>query len=237
MNAVTEFEPHETKATHEFMYRLVHAPDDFVDHIRLMSGSLMMVVTYGIDVRSLDDPYLIIVGKAIEALDVGLAPASFLVDNMPWLKYVPEWVPGAGFKRMAREWRKHVEATAHVPFQYVKDAMAKCVHTTSMTSRALNRIGEHGDAEAEGIVRATSAASFIGGSDTVSFQIHSKYLVMSLSLCSRSDRICYDQLLSRYGPVSEREKEGSRGARQSCWSRPAARVLRQTIPTIHYCNS
>jgi hypothetical protein len=35
MNAVTEFEPHETKATHEFMYRLVHAPDDFVDHIRL----------------------------------------------------------------------------------------------------------------------------------------------------------------------------------------------------------
>lgn len=52
-----------------------------------MSGSLMMDVTYGIDVRSLDDPYLVIVGKAIEALDVGLAPASFLVDNMPWCEF------------------------------------------------------------------------------------------------------------------------------------------------------
>lgn len=40
------------------------------------------------------------------------------------MKYVPEWVPGAGFKRKAKEWSKIIKTTAETPFQYVKDEMA-----------------------------------------------------------------------------------------------------------------
>ena len=36
---------------------------------------------------------------------------------------VPEWFPGAGFKRLAREWSGTVEEMVSAPFQFVKDQM------------------------------------------------------------------------------------------------------------------
>lgn len=33
-----------------------------------------------------------------------LAPGAFLVDMIPWLKYVPSWLPGAGWKAKAERW-------------------------------------------------------------------------------------------------------------------------------------
>jgi hypothetical protein len=36
---------------------------------------------------------------------------------------VPEWFPGAGFKRMAREWNRIAEEMSCAPFQWVKDQM------------------------------------------------------------------------------------------------------------------
>jgi hypothetical protein len=38
---------------------------------------------------------------------------------------VPEWFPGAGFKRIAREWNKTVEEFISAPFQFVKDQMVR----------------------------------------------------------------------------------------------------------------
>lgn len=33
-----------------------------------------------------------------------LAPGAFLVDLLPWLQYVPTWVPGAGWRKKAADW-------------------------------------------------------------------------------------------------------------------------------------
>jgi len=37
-----------------------------------------------------------------------VAPGRFLVDAFPVLKYIPEWMPGAGFKALAKKWRQTV---------------------------------------------------------------------------------------------------------------------------------
>ena len=36
---------------------------------------------------------------------------------------VPEWFPGAGFKRIGREWNVIVEEMISAPFQFAKDQM------------------------------------------------------------------------------------------------------------------
>jgi hypothetical protein len=37
------------------------------------------------------------------------------------VKYIPEWMlPGGGFKKQAREWKKLTDAMVEVPFQMVK---------------------------------------------------------------------------------------------------------------------
>jgi hypothetical protein len=39
---------------------------------------------------------------------------------MPWLKYVPPWVPGANFKRLAHKWRQLVMEALEKPYEAAK---------------------------------------------------------------------------------------------------------------------
>lgn len=47
----------------------------------------------------------------------GAIPGKFLVDVLPWLKYVPEWVPGANFQRLAKEWKEVWRDFTNTTFQ------------------------------------------------------------------------------------------------------------------------
>jgi len=37
------------------------------------------------------------------------------------VKYVPAWMPGAGFRRLATQWRKSSYSTVEAAFSYAKD--------------------------------------------------------------------------------------------------------------------
>jgi hypothetical protein len=41
------------------------------------------------------------------------------------VKYVPEWLPGAGFKRKARMWKDIVWQMPTAPFDVVKQALVR----------------------------------------------------------------------------------------------------------------
>ena len=53
----------------------------------------------------------------------GATPGKYLVDTLPWLKYVPAWVPGASFQAVAQEGKKVIAASFSIPFEAVKAAM------------------------------------------------------------------------------------------------------------------
>ena len=55
----------------------------------------------------------------------------FLVDSFPFLKYIPEWMPGAGFKRKAREWSRISQAL----FELLPKAAKKRIVRYSFFSR------------------------------------------------------------------------------------------------------
>jgi hypothetical protein len=40
----------------------------------------------------------------------------------PTVKYVPEWFPGAGFKKFARMAKENLDDSANLPFQLVKES-------------------------------------------------------------------------------------------------------------------
>jgi hypothetical protein len=46
---------------------------------------------------------------------------------------VPAWFPGAGFKRMAREWRGTLEEMVSAPHEFVKDQMVNNLQFCSLT--------------------------------------------------------------------------------------------------------
>lgn len=39
------------------------------------------------------------------------------------VKFLPDWIPGAGFKGIARSWKKYIEEVAETPHRFVKQQM------------------------------------------------------------------------------------------------------------------
>jgi hypothetical protein len=73
-------------------------------------------MTYSIDVRPYNDPYIKTAEAAAAAAAEVIIPGAFLVDIIPILKYVPEWFPGAKFQSKAAALRKHAAMLCDAPF-------------------------------------------------------------------------------------------------------------------------
>lgn len=75
-----------------------------------------MAVAYGIKVTPENDPFIETAELANSTLLEAAVPGKFLVDAIPTLKYLPEWFPGATFKKKAREWKAATEAMVEMPW-------------------------------------------------------------------------------------------------------------------------
>ena len=128
-----------------------------------MAGSTILDIAYGLDIRTWDDPYLMRAEECLHLIAKAGNPGAFLVDILPactpphsilsgfpelflaLVKYVPEWMPGASFKRKAREWRGVAERFYTIPFDFVKQSMANGTAKSSFASLALRDITENDD--------------------------------------------------------------------------------------------
>ncbi|EEB96705.1 hypothetical protein MPER_04116, partial [Moniliophthora perniciosa FA553] len=82
---------------------------------------------------------------------------TFVVDSLPWLKYIPDWFPGAGFKRKAKEWRKLYDNMANIPFEVTKNGMR--------FFESGNNVGY-----TEDTIKETAASMYEAGTDTAKAQ-------------------------------------------------------------------
>lgn len=80
----------------------------------------MLSATYGLEIASKHDKYITIAEAGTEPVLTALIPGTFLVDFIPALIYVPDWLPGAGFKRKAREWRQSTFRMRDTPYEDAK---------------------------------------------------------------------------------------------------------------------
>jgi hypothetical protein len=90
-----------------------------------MPGELVLDLAYALKVTGPSDEYFRIADVVEVATAATFTPGSFLVDLIPLCKsfrgrldkllienetitvrWIPAWVPGAGFQRKAAEWRK-----------------------------------------------------------------------------------------------------------------------------------
>ncbi|KAI3598052.1 cytochrome p450 [Moniliophthora roreri] len=165
--AAERFQPLETQVTHTFLRRLLDQPNDFVAHIRHLAASTIIGIAYGIEILPENDPYVAAAERALESLGLGIAPGAFLVESIPLLKYVPDWLPGAGFKRKASEWAKYSTIMREMPFNAAKESIANGTAFPSFTSYSLEKLGEITDKkEQERLIQSVAATMYTGGTDS-----------------------------------------------------------------------
>ncbi|KAF9072162.1 cytochrome P450 [Rhodocollybia butyracea] len=125
---------------HLFLNRLLNAPEEFQDHLVLLSAGIVLATTYGIYLRDRNNPYLQSAERAVQGFSEAALPGAYLINTFPILEYIPEWFPGAGFKRKAKVERANVKGMIGDTIEFVKKSMADGTARSSMASRALQEM-------------------------------------------------------------------------------------------------
>ncbi|KAH7311321.1 putative cytochrome P450 [Stachybotrys elegans] len=102
VKAAQAFEPYQILENQQMMYEILTDPDNFVQHVRRYSNSLMTTTTFGYRVPNGQDPHFKELFETLEQFLVlagtGLAA---LLDYLPILQWLPTWM--LSIKRRAQE--------------------------------------------------------------------------------------------------------------------------------------
>lgn len=80
-------------------------------------SATIIAISYGVDVQREDDPNVERAGKALVNLKEAAISGSFMVDMLPFLKYIPTWMPGAAFKAYAERMRPNTMDMREAPYE------------------------------------------------------------------------------------------------------------------------
>ncbi|CAA7268209.1 unnamed protein product [Cyclocybe aegerita] len=156
-------------AAAELLLLLLRTPERFLDHLEHYTARIIMQRVYGYtDFKDAMEDYFVTINKqASESTAIATMPGTFLVDTFPILKYAPEWMPGAGFKTIAKKWRALQEIVRNKPFKMVLDQRATGTANPSFVNTCLeDRMIGAPDALSEEAIKNIAAVVYAAGSDT-----------------------------------------------------------------------
>lgn len=165
---------------HKFLKRVLTDPERLVAHIRMTIGAIILRISHGYEVKEANDHLVNLAERAVDVFSQATAPGAFLVDSVPILKYVPEWVPGAGFKRKAREWKGVFDELRERPYQFVKNQMEAGTAPKSFMSILLDSRTSSSSEEELHAMKWSASVLFGAGMDTTVSAMHSMFLAMTL---------------------------------------------------------
>jgi len=174
-NAVMKFHPLQELESQRFLLRLLKDPKHFPEHLRREAGAFILKVTYGYSILPEEiDPLVTLSESALDWFVYSTAPGKWLVDLLPFMRHIPEWLPGGGFKKTAREVEKHVQEIIEKPLAFTIHQRKQNNHMPSYASDLLDDNEPHSD------VAWTSMGMYIAGADTTVASLKGFLLAMLL---------------------------------------------------------
>ncbi|KAF8880683.1 cytochrome P450 [Infundibulicybe gibba] len=181
MGVVGQYKPIQARESRRFLQRLLDTPDDFMHHIRHCFSAAIMDIAYGIKTEDTNDPYTTIAEEVFAGVAEAGVAGSFLVDLIPMLKYVPAWVPGAGFKRKAAYWRAVVHKMADKPWEAVQQNIRHGGAPPSLAAALINNLpDDERRADLEEVAKSTALVTYAGGADTTVSSVQTFFLAMAM---------------------------------------------------------
>jgi hypothetical protein len=183
----------EAESSH-FILNLLRAPDNLFGHVKKEAGAIILKIAYGYTVEPRGSDVLVdVADKVVYEFFLATAPGRWFVDLLPSceylpvfdmtrltgeVKYVPNWMPGAGWKTTARRMARNLDQTTEQPYEFVKKEVREGRHRISFLSQAIsnNKLG----AEAEHIHKWSASSMYLGGADTSVCALMTFFLAMTL---------------------------------------------------------
>ncbi|KAG1750818.1 cytochrome P450 [Suillus lakei] len=183
-----EYQSMQLSKVHQFLENVIASPTEHQAHLKALSTSIIMAVTYGYDPASAKDPFVVKVNRFIHIFSKALSPEhAALIGMIPFLQYLPSWFPGGRYKRWAGECRGLARDILNDPIDYVKVEMVMLFRwrddATVPCQRSLDRYATKDDTvtvEDEEVIKAVVGTSFLGGSETTDSTLSVFLLAMIL---------------------------------------------------------
>ncbi|KAF7357550.1 O-methylsterigmatocystin oxidoreductase [Mycena sanguinolenta] len=162
---------------HLLLQGLLSSPEEFREHFKTratsyliaksqqksrLASAIIMATVYGYDVQPTNDHFVALSESATKKLSDAIFPGAVAVDTFPILRYLPSWMPGAGFQRFAAECRQLTSEMQEAPVNFVKQNMRDGMDSTSVVAKLLaaNRYDEVA-------IQSVAGTAYTGGADTV----------------------------------------------------------------------
>ncbi|KAH7870900.1 cytochrome P450 [Lentinula edodes] len=172
-------EPQELKSTRLFLLKLYEKPEDFVHLLRKMGGSTILSVIYGYDVGAVQDSaHTENAEQGADGFMQTFMPGSFLVDYIPWMRYIPSWFPGASFQCRAQVWKEAMEKLLHGPFDEMRNSFEEGLQSC-FVSRCMGKLSGDSNIDQEWVIKQTAGSMYLAGTDTTVNTLWSFFLAMT----------------------------------------------------------
>ena len=99
--------------------------------------AVALLVAYGLEPQGDEDRY---VGMLRELNAIGAdvcVPGRYLVESLPFLQYLPSWIPGAGFKREIYTMKRRMRQITTELWQAGKDHLVSIFYYLRCPSMSL----------------------------------------------------------------------------------------------------
>ncbi|KAH8091049.1 cytochrome P450 [Cristinia sonorae] len=166
-----KFRPIQRQYTREFLSWVLQEPANMRDHVRRLITAIIVSATYGKRITSMEDEYVTMVQTAVEGVNKAAIPGAFWIEFMPFLRYIPSWVPGTTSKRVAEWYKPYVIDMKEKPFLEVKTAVDAGSAPQSVTRTLIENISKNygGTTDAdvyEEIAKNVTSTAYAAGADT-----------------------------------------------------------------------
>lgn len=158
---IVRFYPLQEVEARRFVLRLIKEPKKLLKHIRKEAGAIILNISYGYNVEPEEaDPLVDLADEALAQFSTAAQPGRWMVDILPFrgcslsyclvinvtsafgllprlliVKHVPSWFPGAGFQRVAAQYKRNLVALTEKPFAFTRKKMVRPLLTASRVSQ------------------------------------------------------------------------------------------------------
>lgn len=144
---------------------------------------LKMIYGYQVEPHG-SDPLVAINEQMVDIFASVTVPGAWVVDIIPWVRYLPDWMPGTGFKTVARNAQAVITAAADIPFQFAKQVASGKLHGRSQTApffvREVLRLKEKDKGINHDDIRWVANTLYGAGVDTTTSTLRAFFLAMSV---------------------------------------------------------
>ncbi|KAI9457532.1 cytochrome P450 [Russula earlei] len=168
--AIAAYRPLQETKARVLLTQLLENPNEWEAHLGYLLGTVIMGMGYGYEVQGRNDRKIDVARKMARLGADTVLPGALLVNDLPFLRHIPEWLPWFSYKPLARYGYDIGQEVLHAPMAFVKEGILNGTAQPSLALEGLQEMenlkGQEREKADEALAGAL-ASMYAAGTDTV----------------------------------------------------------------------